>query len=206
MSLRLANRLRPHRLGSARIGLMAGLASVVGVRNTPNRRQCSTRRFGVALEHEDHGDGVGHAAGELGAIRIAVISADRPGESPAWRCGGSTFVGMWVPSLDAATGIWSRLRRRCYCRTSKCESGCHTPFANPDGRGRGTQPARPPRPMEGHPTTENHEGRYDVPVTRQVIPQLSNRLAPDSRVQLRPHRPESRSSFEAPRTTLRYPK
>jgi hypothetical protein len=61
-------------------------------------------------------------------------------------------------------------------------------------------------PMEGHPTTEKHERRYDVPVSRQVIPQLSNRLAPDSRVQLRPHRPESRSSFEAPRTTHRYPK
>ena len=121
MLLRSANRLRPRGLGSARIGRW--LASVVGVRNTPNRRQCSTRRFGVPLEHEDHGDGVGHAAGELGAIRIAVISADQPGESPAWRCGGSTFVGMWVPSWDAATETWSYSRRRCYCRTSKMRVG-----------------------------------------------------------------------------------
>jgi lactoylglutathione lyase len=92
------------------------------------------RALGVPLEDEDHGDGVTHAAGELGDVHVAVLASERAGAEQGWRQGGTTFVGLWVPSLEDAGAAVAALGAPLLREHEQCEWGCRIVVADPDGR------------------------------------------------------------------------
>ncbi len=59
------------------------------------------RAAGVPLESEQHDEGPAHYACDLGETHFAVIESG-VGAAPAYRSGGSCYVGLAVPSVRAA--------------------------------------------------------------------------------------------------------
>ena len=49
-----------------------------------------------------------HFATELGPVHFAIYPAGAPGRAGERRCGGSTFPGFYVASLDRAAGALAR--------------------------------------------------------------------------------------------------
>jgi len=112
---------------------MTELASIVVFTEYLDRTVAFYRALGVPLEDEDHGDGFVHAAGEMGDVHVAVFPASVPG-STGWRAGGSTFVGFWVASLEAAMSALEPLGATVLADHQDCEWGCRIVVSDPDGR------------------------------------------------------------------------
>ena len=113
---------------------MTELASIVVFTEKGEEAVAFYRALGVALEDEDHGDGVVHAAGEVGDVHVAVLPAAASGASPGWRQGGSTFVGFWVSSLEATMTALEPLGVAVLLGHEECPWGCRVVVADPDGR------------------------------------------------------------------------
>lgn len=99
------------------------------------------RALGVGLEGEDHGDGVAHAAADVGGVHFAVLAApdsfppaQPAGSAPAWRAGGSTFVGLYVESLDDVLSAVMREGATILAGHQVREWGCRAVVEDPDGR------------------------------------------------------------------------
>ena len=93
------------------------------------------RALGVALEGEDHGDRVVHHAADVGGIHVAVLPANEgDGADPAWRAAGTTFVGVWVDSLDGTVAALERAGADLLRSHEQCEWGCRVVVRDPDGR------------------------------------------------------------------------
>lgn len=112
---------------------MTEVASIVVFTEHLDRAVAFYRALGFPLEDEDHGDGFGHAAGDMGGIHVAVVPATGPGQT-GWRAAGSTFVGVWVPSLEEATASVERLGASMLLLHETCDWGCRIVVADPDGR------------------------------------------------------------------------
>jgi len=92
------------------------------------------RALGVPLEDEDHGDGLLHAAADIGDVHFAVVPGAGVGRSPGYREAGSSFVGFWVPSLEAAETALAACEAEVIVKHDACEWGCRFVVADPDGR------------------------------------------------------------------------
>jgi lactoylglutathione lyase len=93
------------------------------------------RAVGVDLEDEDHGDGLVHAATDLGDVHFAVLAAGDPSQGkPDWRSGGSTFVGFYVESLDRTSESLKSLGSPVLIEHQVRPWGCRMVFDDPDGR------------------------------------------------------------------------
>jgi lactoylglutathione lyase len=113
---------------------MTEVASIVVFTEHLEQSVAFYRSLGVPLEDEDHGDGFVHAAGEMGGVHVAVLPASAPGNAAGWRAAGSTFVGLWVPSLDAAMAALEPLAAEVLRGHQNAEWGCRFVVADPDGR------------------------------------------------------------------------
>jgi catechol 2,3-dioxygenase-like lactoylglutathione lyase family enzyme len=141
---------RPTRTSScpgtrAAAGSVNGLASVVLFSRRPDEVVAFYRAVGVPLEDEDHGDGVMHHAADVDGIHMAVLPADEDGNdgsgdawgdatSPAWRAAGTTFVGLWVDSLEESTAALERAGAPLLRSHEQCDWGCRVVVRDPDGR------------------------------------------------------------------------
>lgn len=106
--------------------------------------------LGVPLHSEDHGDGNMHAAGDLGAVHIAVLPASAPGGRLGWRQAGSSFVGFYVTSLEETIATLALLGTEVLRTHEQCEWGCRVVVADPDGRAvEVNQRGHCPLPIEG---------------------------------------------------------
>jgi lactoylglutathione lyase len=126
---------------------MTEVASIVVFTEHLDQTVAFYRALGVPLDDEDHGDGFGHAAGDMNGIHVAVLPATTPGHT-GWRAAGSTFVGVWVPSLEETAAELERLGATVLLGHEDCEWGCRIVVADPDGRAvevnqRGHCPAAP---------------------------------------------------------------
>jgi predicted enzyme related to lactoylglutathione lyase len=111
------------------------LASIVLFAGAVDRTVAFSRAVGVALEHEDHGDGARHAAADLGEIHFAVFPGDPARDAgPAWREAGGAFVGFYVPSLDAALAALETLGATVLVPHQQRAWGCRVVVEDPDGR------------------------------------------------------------------------
>ncbi len=97
-----------------------------------------------------------HAAGDVGGVHVAVLAATRKESSPPWRCGGTTFVGLWVPSLDAASPALGNLGCELLLAHEEREWGCRIVVADPDGRAIEVNQQDHCRPAEDPPVTRQH--------------------------------------------------
>jgi predicted enzyme related to lactoylglutathione lyase len=113
---------------------MAEIASIVVFTEHLQRSVAFYRALGVPLEDEDHGDGLVHAAGDMNGVHVAVLPASSAGAAGRWTAAGSTFVGLWVPSLDAALAALQPLGAEVLREHEDCEWGCRVIVADPDGR------------------------------------------------------------------------
>jgi lactoylglutathione lyase len=113
---------------------MTELASIVVFTEHLEQTVTFYRALGFPLDDEDHGDGFVHAAGEMGDVHVAVFPAAAPGSTAGWRTAGSTFVGLWVPSLEAATSALEPLGATVLQDHQDREWGCRIVVADPDGR------------------------------------------------------------------------
>ncbi len=114
---------------------MTGIASVVLFSRRPDESVAFYRALGVAFEGEDHGDGVVHSAADVGGIHLAVLPADEgDGADPGWRAAGTTFVGVWVDSLDETTAALERVGAPLLRSHEQVEWGCRVVVGDPDGR------------------------------------------------------------------------
>ena len=117
---------------------VTGVASVVLFSRRPDEVVAFYRALGVALEGEDHGDGVVHRAADVGGIHVAVLPANEAdegdGADPAWRAAGTTFVGLWVDSLDETADALERAGAEFLRSHEQCEWGCRVVVRDPDGR------------------------------------------------------------------------
>jgi lactoylglutathione lyase len=113
---------------------MTELASIVIFTERLEESVAFYRCLGFPLDDEDHGDGFVHAAGEMGAVHVAVLPASAPGDTAAWRAAGSTFVGLWVSSLDEAMAAVESFGAEVLRAHQQCEWGCRFVIADPDGR------------------------------------------------------------------------
>lgn len=113
---------------------MTELASIVVFTEHLDRTVAFYRALGVPLADEDHGDGFVHAAGEMGDVHVAVFPASEPGSTGDWRGGGTTFVGLWVSSLEAVVAAVEALGAEILLEHQGREWGCRIVVADPDGR------------------------------------------------------------------------
>lgn len=91
---------------------MTEVASIVLFSADARQTIAFYRALGVALEPEEHGDGVAHAAVDLGTVHVAVLPATEEGPgAPRWRASGTTFAGFYVESLDATLSALAALAR-----------------------------------------------------------------------------------------------
>ncbi|MGH8980738.1 MAG: VOC family protein [Acidimicrobiales bacterium] len=117
---------------------MSEVSSIVLFAADPTRTIAFYRALGVNLEEEDHGDGVLHAATDVGDVHFAVFpgSDDAGAEPPApgWRASGGTFVGFYVPSLaDAVESICAH-GSRLLVEHQVCDWGRRVIAKDPGGR------------------------------------------------------------------------
>jgi lactoylglutathione lyase len=113
---------------------MTELASIVVFTERLDQTLAFYRALGFPLDDEDHGDGYVHAAGEMGGVHVAVFPAGGPGNAAEWRAAGSTFVGLWVPSLEAAMSALEAVGAEILHGHQDREWGCRVVVADPDGR------------------------------------------------------------------------
>jgi lactoylglutathione lyase len=114
---------------------MTEIASVVLFAEQPERTIDFYRTIGVDLHDEDHGDGLVHAATDVGDVHFAVFpSPVRSGPALGWRSSGSTFVGFYVSSLDQTVASLSALGARVLEEHQVRPWGCRMIFEDPDGR------------------------------------------------------------------------
>ena len=122
---------------------MTGLASVVLFSRRPDEVVAFYRALGVPFQDEDHGDGVVHHAADIDGIHVAVLPANDGekeddetggGASRPWRAPGSTFVGLWVDSLEETTAALERTGAPLLRAHEQCEWGCRVVVQDPDGR------------------------------------------------------------------------
>ena len=113
---------------------MTELASIVIFTERVEQSVAFYGSLGVPLEDENHGDDFVHAAGEMGAVHVAVLPASAPGGAAGWRAAGSTFVCLWVSSLDEAMAALEPLGAEVLRTHQECEWGCRFAVADPDGR------------------------------------------------------------------------
>jgi len=113
---------------------MAEVSSIVLFSPQPDRATAFYRSVGVEFEEEDHGDGLIHAAADVGDVHVAVFSAPHGGVAPGWRAGGSTFVGFYVDSLDDTLAELRRMDATLLVDHQVREWGCRVVFEDPDGR------------------------------------------------------------------------
>jgi predicted enzyme related to lactoylglutathione lyase len=116
------------------MGRVTEVASIVLLTEHPEQTVAFYRALGIPLSDEDHGDGVAHAAADVGGVHVAVIASSVPGNSPGWHVGGSTFVGFWVPSLENVRTDVEALGASVLLDHQTCEWGCRVVVADPDGR------------------------------------------------------------------------
>jgi predicted enzyme related to lactoylglutathione lyase len=120
---------------------VTGLASVVLFSDRSSEVVAFYRALGVPLQDEDHGDGVVHQAADVDGVHLAVLPAHEHGDvgfgeaaHRAWRAGGTTFVGLWVESLEEATAAIERTGAPLLRSHERCEWGCRVVVGDPDGR------------------------------------------------------------------------
>lgn len=113
---------------------MAEVSSIVFFSPQPDRTIAFYRSVGVDFEEEDHGDGLMHAAADLGDVHVAVFPASGGGVAPGWRGGGSTFVGFYVDSLDDTLAGLRRMGAALLVEHQVREWGCRVVVEDPDGR------------------------------------------------------------------------
>jgi lactoylglutathione lyase len=113
---------------------MTELAAIVLFTERLDQSVAFYRSLGVPLENEEHGDGFVHAAGDIGGVHVAVMPAAVSGSAARWRSAGSTFVGLWVASLDDAIAALEPLGAEVLLGHQDCEWGCRFVVADPDGR------------------------------------------------------------------------
>lgn len=110
------------------------LASAVFFSAQLERCTAFYKALGVPLKDEDHGDGFVHTAGDLDGVHVAIFPASGDGRSPAHRAAGATFLGFWVPSLEAALGALEPLGTEVLLGHQVRQWGCRVVVADPDGR------------------------------------------------------------------------
>lgn len=113
---------------------MTEVASIVLFTGHLQRSVAFYRALGVPLEDEDHGDGDVHAAGDMNGVHVAVLPASSAGASGGWKAAGSTFVGLWVQSLEAALAALEPLGAEVLREHEDCEWGCRVIVTDPDSR------------------------------------------------------------------------
>lgn len=113
---------------------MAEVSSIVLFSSRPERTIAFYRSVGAEFEEEDHGDGLVHAAADVGDVHVAVFSAPHGGVAPGWRAAGGTFVGFYVDSLDDTLARLHRLDAPHLVDHQVREWGCRVVVEDPDGR------------------------------------------------------------------------
>lgn len=113
---------------------MPELSSIVLFSAQPARTIAFYRSVGIEFEEEDHGDGVVHAATDVGGIHVAVFAAESGTEAPGWRLGGSSFVGFYVDSLDQTRSSLTERGARVLVDHEVRNWGCRILVEDPDGR------------------------------------------------------------------------
>lgn len=113
---------------------MPAVWSVVLFSTQPERTIAFYRAVGVGFQDEDHGDGMVHAATDLGDVHVAVFPSDDPGVAPPRRVGGSTFIGFYVDALDDTLAAVRALGAPLLTEHELQEWGCRVVVEDPDGR------------------------------------------------------------------------
>lgn len=113
---------------------MAEMASLVLFAADPAATAAFYNALGVALEHEDHGEGPVHHAAELGPVHFAIYPAGQPGRAGEHRSGGSSFAGFYVESLDEAASALAAAGAPVLAGHEVMPWGCRIIVQDPDGR------------------------------------------------------------------------
>lgn len=113
---------------------MPEVASIVLYSSQPERTIAFYRSVGVDFEDEDHGDGMVHAATEVGGVHVAVFAASDTGTAPSRQADGCTFVGFYVDSLDEVLTAVSALGATVLVDHELQDWGCRVVLEDPDGR------------------------------------------------------------------------
>ncbi len=113
---------------------MPDVSSIVLFSVHPERIIAFYRSVGIEFEDEDHGDGLVHAAADVGDVHVAVLPAPDGGVAPGWRAGGSIFVGFYVDSLDETVAALSHTGAALLEDHQVREWGCRVVVEDPDGR------------------------------------------------------------------------
>lgn len=110
------------------------MGSLVLFSSSPAAAAAFYRALGVPLQDEDHGSGPVHFAAELGPVHLAIYPADVPGRAGGRRCGGSTFPGFYVESLDHAAQALDEAGAPVLTGHQQVPWGCRIVVEDPDGR------------------------------------------------------------------------
>ena len=113
---------------------MPEVSSIVLFSARADRTIAFYRSVGIQFEEEDHGDGVVHAATDVGDFHFAIFAAADSEVTPGWRVGGSTFIGFYVDSLDETRAALIRLGARLLVDHQIREWACRFVVNDPDGR------------------------------------------------------------------------
>lgn len=116
---------------------MPEIASVVFFSAHPEQAVAFYRALGVPLADEDHGDGLRHAAADVGGVHVAVFPGTGEGgggPDGSWRAAGSTFTGFWVDSLADTQAALTAAGAEVVQEHQQREWGCRILVADPDGR------------------------------------------------------------------------
>jgi lactoylglutathione lyase len=125
---------------SCTLETMTEIASIVFFAADGVRTAEFYRVAGVDLEDESHDEGPVHWAAEVGGVHVAVYDvADaggtgNAGRAPGLRAAGSTFPGIYVPSLDLARAALEELGARVLEDHQVRPWGCRFIVEDPDGR------------------------------------------------------------------------
>jgi len=113
---------------------MTEIASLVLYAADPEATAAFYRALGLGLEDEDHGEGPVHFATELGPVHFAIYPARTAGQAGERGCGGSTFPGFYVASLDRAAQALARAGAATLTGHDQMPWGCRIVAEDPDGR------------------------------------------------------------------------
>jgi lactoylglutathione lyase len=113
---------------------MTEIASLVLYAADPEATAAFYRALGLGLEDEDHGEGPVHFATELGPVHFAIYPARAAGRAGERGCGGSTFPGFYVASLDRAAQALARAGATTLTGHDQMPWGCRIVAEDPDGR------------------------------------------------------------------------